>query len=508
MNDRQRAAGPALLAVIFLALLLRLPSLEMPIDNDGGARAYHARLILEGEPLYGSHHSGHHLPGIYYTYATAMALFGETDAAIKGFLIIWTIPVIYFLYRAGLAFTGSRGTALLGALFYALLSTHVQMWGLTAETELFANLPRIMAVWLIIYLHNKEKPPAWQYAAVGFFAACSFLYKPIYLSPLGLLFFMFAWRYGYKKQGEWPWRQVAWVAAGWAALILPVLLYFVAQGLLPRLWLVFTLGRSYGAGNDLLPGVSLWMQWALRPLLPLFGLGFNNAVLLTLGLAGCLLIWLRRGRAGANRQWLTVWLLLTFIEAGLNLELFAHYYLLIAPPLSLLAAWFILKMAADASARSVWLGRLLALLLVISVLLVSGWRNGPFLQHYLRYRMGEGTLAEAVTAGWPGFGERLVRVQEVADYVRLNSEPQDRIYYWSEDVQLYFLAGRRCAIDMIWPIDVAATGPPTRIFAPQTELIILDLSQERVPPGWLQEGLRAEYQLEMEMAMQVVYRQR
>ena len=53
-----------LLGVLLLAILLRIPSLDMLIDNDGGARAYHARLILAGEPLYGTHHTGHHMPAI------------------------------------------------------------------------------------------------------------------------------------------------------------------------------------------------------------------------------------------------------------------------------------------------------------------------------------------------------------------------------------------------------------------------------------------------------------
>ena len=174
-----------LLATLILAILLRLPALDMLIDNDGGARAYHARLILAGEPLYGTHHTGHHLPAIYYTYATAMAFFGDSAWAIQFFLLLWTIPTVYFLYLLALELTDDRVTALLAALFYAILSAHLQLWGQTAETELFANFFRITAVWLLIFLLKREKP-AWQFGGVGLLAAAAFLYKPVFLSPLAV----------------------------------------------------------------------------------------------------------------------------------------------------------------------------------------------------------------------------------------------------------------------------------------------------------------------------------
>ncbi|MCZ7666108.1 MAG: hypothetical protein M5U34_02115 [Chloroflexi bacterium] len=34
-------------------------------ENDSGDHAYHARLILRGEPLYGDHHPDHHMPGVF-----------------------------------------------------------------------------------------------------------------------------------------------------------------------------------------------------------------------------------------------------------------------------------------------------------------------------------------------------------------------------------------------------------------------------------------------------------
>jgi hypothetical protein len=90
-----------IIGLSLLVILLRLPSLDHPFDNDSAANAYHARLIVQGEPLYGLHHPAHHLPGVYYTYALAFSLLGDNVWAVKFLLLGWTIATVYLLYRLG-----------------------------------------------------------------------------------------------------------------------------------------------------------------------------------------------------------------------------------------------------------------------------------------------------------------------------------------------------------------------------------------------------------------------
>ncbi len=500
-----------LLGVFLIAVVLRLPALEMLIDNDGGARAYHARLILAGETLYGSHHTGHHLPAIYYTYALAMSLFGDTPWAIQFLLLLWTLPTVYFLYRLAYELTADWGTAVLAALFYAILSAHLQLWGQTAETELFANLFRITAVWLLVVLLKQQKP-AWQFVGVGLLAAGAFLYKLIYLSPLAVagLALLVTW---YRKRHEinfwqWVWPRGGWLAAGFVSGLLPVVLYFATQGLLDRLLLVFTLGQAYGAETSLNPEVASGaLRWLLYPLLPLFGLGLNNAALLMFSLAAALLIVRNKALRRSPLLWLLLWYLLSFVEAGINLELFAHYYLLIVPPLAILAAWFLRRLYRDllVANKKVWATAVFSTLLIIS-LGISAWENGPYWRQYLRYETGIISREEFVALGWPSFGPRLTRVAALAQFVAAQTEPDARIYYWSEDVQLYYLTDRRPPIDMIWPIDIAASGPPQRVFKPQTHLIIIDQRREPAPPDWFMAELAAHYALEAAFDEQVIYR--
>src|SRR5262245_37622092 len=105
-----------LLLFVFV-VLVRLPSIEQPLDNDSGAVAYEARLILHGEPLYGTHHPAHHLPGIFYTYALIFGLLGDSAVSLKIFLIPWMWLNAWILYHIGSTLK-SQAAGILAAVFF------------------------------------------------------------------------------------------------------------------------------------------------------------------------------------------------------------------------------------------------------------------------------------------------------------------------------------------------------------------------------------------------------
>ncbi len=485
--------------LLSLVILLRWPSLNLPIDNDTGARAYHARLILQGEPLYSSHHPGHHLPGIYYTYASALRLFGDRAWSILYLLVLWTMLVTAVLYRLGKLVAGA-GAGWLTAVFFAVLSAHVWLWGQTAETELFSNLWRSAAVLLLLWLWRRggERP----YFFVGMLGALSLLYKAVYISPLALAGFMLL-AYGWQQR-DWRGavRRGLWVAAGVFAVVVPVLLYFAGQGLLPRFFYLFVLGQGHVSGNNLLTGD--FPRWLLYPLLPLYVLAYNNAVLLLFSLAGGLLILFVRQNRHGILPWLVVWYGLAFAEAGVNLELFAHYYLLIVPPLAFLAAWLVQQLARDVRQPVLRLALLAGL--VALALGVSAWENGAYYGHYGRYRLGQETLVEFAAAGWPDFGARLARSAALAEYVQAHTAAADKIYYWSEDVQLYYNSQRRAPIDLIWPRAIEQVERRERIWQAGTALIIIDRTREPALPEWLETAVASHYRLETVLDEQEIYR--
>ncbi len=493
-----------------LVILLRLPSLEHPFDNDSSANAYHARLIARGEPLYGTHHPGHHLPAVYYTYALAFVLFGDRVGSVKFLLMLWTIATVYLLYRLGALLFGKR-VGLLAAVFYAILSAHLWLWGNSAQIELFANLPRIAALLLVIHLTRSyplDSPtaPTWKFIFIGLLSALAFLFKAIYLSPLlmaGVVLLLELWP---NRTTAGAWRvtfiRVLWIGIGFTGGLLIVIGYFAFLGLLPRLWLVFTLGRAYT--DTRIIGLSYALFY------PLVGLAYNNLALLTFSLAGLIIIFFDKTRRTTALPLVAIWYILSFIEAGAFVRVFRfYYYLLIVPPLALLAAWFLLKVYHDLGQQfhlsRRWVAPSILAVLLTMALTISLAQNFKFYYHYVCYKVGQETLQEFLLNGSP-FGPQLIQLQELADYIQQRTTSADTIYYWSEDVQLYYLANRRGPIETVWSLYVDAMGPRERIFTPSTKYVIIDTSRSDNDWLWLYPELNKNYNLEKVMYGQEIYR--
>jgi len=505
----------AIVIVLLTAALLRIPSLEQPFDNDCGANAYHARLITRGEPLYSTHHPAHQLPAIYYTYALAFALLGDSVWSVKAFLILWTVLTVALVYRLG-RLTLGHAEGLLGALFYSVLSSHVFLFGTTAQNELFANLPRMAAVYFLVRGQIDDVSPR-QHALAGFFSAVAFLFRASYLSSLFLAFFLWVmaspWQPKSRRYDHLV-TQCMSLAIGFCSGLLPVFAYFGSQGLLRRFLLVFQLGVRYvKARGD--TGVPV-LRWFCGPFV---ALAFNNVVLLSFSLLAAIRIVVEvlfheheeeRSAVSYGPSSMVIWFFLSVLVTLVSKAGFLHYFLLIVPSLSLLAARFVIRMYQDLSLRlasnSSAVARSALAIALIMALGLSTRQNARYYSSYLRYKIGRGTFEEFLLEGWPALGRILLRVQVVADYVSVRTTPLDLIYVWSDDVQLYYLADRRCAIDTIWPLSVEATGSYRRVFVPETKYIIVGEGDDLPQAAWLSESLAKDYVLEAVVQGQKIYR--
>jgi hypothetical protein len=503
-----------------LVIFLRLPSLELPFDNDNGVDAYHARLILGGEPLYGTHHPAHHLPGIYYTHVMAFLLFGDSLWAVKLFLMLWVIISLYLLYGLGLLLKDGV-VGLLAGLFYAILSSHLLLLGQNAPLELFANTVRLAAILLLLVYLATRQALDWRLMWVGVLSACAFLFKAVYLSPLALAGFILlveGWR---NRSINVTLRRSLWLGFGFLLGLLPIIIYFGLLGLWPRLYLVFILGQRYVDASASMPYMVLY---------PLMGLAINNVLLLMFSLAGLVIIGVSgyRNYRGHPSQVtptayiVAAWYLLSLLEAGINRSPYPHYFLLLLPPLVLLAAWFVRITYLYLRNQSRPLYRFsLALsmtLLLALTLVISISQNFSYHAHYWRYKLGLESYENFLVKGWPADGPGLVRTLQLADYIQKHTSPSDQIYYWSDWVQLYYHANRRSAFDIVWPIfaadighyqQISALDSKYDIFNQSTKYIIIDQSTDKPPPSrpdWFNAALVEKYELETVLADQEIYR--
>jgi 4-amino-4-deoxy-L-arabinose transferase-like glycosyltransferase len=498
-----------------LVILLRWPSLEQPFDNDSGANAYHARLIGRGEPLYSTHHPAHHLPGVYYTYALAFFLFGDSVWSVKFFLIFWTIIIVYLIYHLGIMMSG-KAMGVTAAIFYALLSSHVWLWGTTAQIELFANLPRVATVYCLFHLLVRPKQ-SWLYFLVGLFSLTAVMFKAVYFSPLalGLLTILYQGWPARAITGAW-WltlQRGLWLGLGFFLALLVVLAYFGALGLLSNLFLAFLLGQKYVHLYNI-SSVDLG-NWLLYPF---SGLAVNNALLLiyslTAGLMIAIELWRNRSCIKNHKLvlagYVVIWYILSFMEASASRIPFFHYYLLMIPSLALLVAWFIFKVFSDIQpyfsgkhpVAAIWL----LILLFVLPLTLSVNQNFNYYSQYIQYKLGWADYQSFLLTAQGIIGPDFPQVQKLADYVQRHSLATDRLYYWSESMQLYYLADRRAPIEIIWPLYVEAMGPYQRIFGPQTKYIIVSRSNRIPPPVWLYPQLAQQYHLEIVIEDQEIYR--
>jgi hypothetical protein len=420
---------------------------------------------------------------------------GDSPAALRFFLSLWLIPTTYLLYGLARAFADQK-TSWLAVIFFLLLTSDYALEGYSTEIEQFVNLPRIGATLLLITLLSRNAKD-WQFVWMGLIGAVCLLFKAVYVSPLALtglaLLAQFWARRNEPDAAGRLVRRILWLGGGLLLGLLPVVVYFGALGLLPRLGLVFTIGQRHVSAAVVNPLFIL--------LFPITGLTIANLPLLILGLSGGLLMPLDKSLPTLPKRLIPLWFLLSFVEAGISRNAFPHYYLLITPSLSLLAAWLVTQLYHLAQLKLkfkpvVWPVPALLLLAVGGIYLFV---NGGYLYHYFRYKTGQETYRDFVLYSWPPTGEMFVALQDIADYVQAHSQPDDRIYIWSEEVQLYYLANRRCALDFIWVIYLENSVIPgdlsdrqLRLFAPTTKFIII--AQDN-PPAWLTNGLAKDYRL-------------
>jgi 4-amino-4-deoxy-L-arabinose transferase-like glycosyltransferase len=498
------------LLIVIWTLLLRIPSLLEPFDNDSGANAYHARLIQRGEPLYSTHHPLHHFPAVYYTYAMAFKLLGESEFSIKLILIPWSIATAVIIYFIGARFS-ERGTGIWAAFFYSLLNSHMLLKGTSAENEIFANLPIALAILLGLEFTIRQSNK-WTYLFPGFISGLALLFKPVFFSSILTVTTIIISYTIYQNQSlRYALKRLIFLWTGFILLISIVIGIYAGSGLLSRFLVVFQLGNKYAH--------ELPNQWGALSIvvLPLTVLAINNIALLILSLVGVYRFIKQLIRNHIKNLFtiitgfaILIWLFLSLIPYGITKVGFIHYSLIIVPPLSLISSWELnniyKKFQSRYGNKPNRISKIPMVIILGFVFLFSGISNLRQYHHFVLYKIGKESYQDFLKKGTLILYDQYKTVEQLADYIEINTNPTDRIYYWSDNVQLYFLANRRAPIDNIWPFYAEATGPYKRIFSSTTKYIIVGNSIQVARPDWLEEELDKNYFLELTIDNEKVYR--
>lgn len=332
-----RGAGPAAwLAILALAVAWRAQHLgAFSLSNDEGAHLMWARLAADGYALY-SETQAVQAPLFIETIALAFRLAGPQVEAGR-----WVILASFGLLAAvlsWLAYREGRWPASLVALVLLSLSPLSFSLSRLVMAEVPATALAALSMGLALVFRDRRRR-GWLLAS-GLALGLSFLTKALYpflLAPVGLL----VWQARHERPpaGSRPWRAMAGDGLVWAAGIVAPLILTLA--LYPPAALYEQLVAFRGDIRAAAAG-SAAETWAY------FGAFLSSHWGLWLASAGAAVLavvlsrygwWPGTARGRDLGAWLA-WLAAGAAMLGWHAPLFPHHFVLLLPPLCLLAAWY------------------------------------------------------------------------------------------------------------------------------------------------------------------------
>lgn len=390
------------LLVILATAAIRIRLIDTPLERDEGEYAYAGQLMLQGIPPY-QLACNMKLPGTYAAYASIMAAFGQTIAAIHAGLLLVNAGTIVLIYLVGRRlFSVSAGLAACAA--YALLAVSGGVMGPQAHATHFVVLAAMAGLWLL--LRSEESGRSWTLFASGVLFGVAFLLK-----QHGILFGVFAAGYLVALR---QWKRLPVFLAGAAAPFALTCLLLWRAGVFDRFWFwTFTYASHYGGENSLRDGAAAFAA-SFGPIL------WQSAALWALAAAGLALA------LHGKRFAVPALLLLSFVAVCPGLYFRPHYFVLILPAVALLAG----SCVRDRVSAAIFVAALVLSLIV--------QRDVLFLM--------TPTQVSRELYGLEPFPEAI----PVAAYIRDHTRPEDRIAVLASEPEIYFYAHRHSATSYLY----------------------------------------------------------
>jgi hypothetical protein len=400
------------------------------------------------------------MPGIYEAYAVIMAAFGQSPSGIHlGFLLVnlGNLALLFLLARRLL----EPAAVPICCAAFVLLSLSPAVLGVEAHAT---NLVVLFALGgLLLLLRARPTGRPLLMVVSGLLFGIAFLCK----QP-GLFFGMFA-----AALIMWdafavrpiPWRscagRLALLAVGMALPLALTCLVLWRAGTFGRFWFwTIPYARVYGALQTLPEGLDRLREF--------FEAGCDRWFYFT-GTVGLISLFLRRA-AAERRFFFGALFFCSFFATAAGLYFRGHYFILMLPVLCLLIGDFCTWLADElGKTPTPWLrGAPSALLVVLSICLI--WEN--------RGIWFELPLAQATKAIY--LAEGFVECEEIGNYIKAHSSPEDRVAVIGSEPEIYFYAQRHSVSGYIYMYDLVRDQP----YAPAMRREFVD-DVERLKPRFL-----------------------
>jgi hypothetical protein len=435
-----RCALAGLALAFTLALLLRWPLAAIPLERDEGEYAYIAEHWLLGEVPYRASFD-QKPPAVFAAYAVILRWLGSSPAAIHWGAQIYSLGTLALIFLLGSRLF-SPLSGLLAALFAAQLMTDPGMWANAANTELFMLLP-LTGSFLAVLLAIERGSSGWALLA-GVLAGAALLFKQVAL--FDALFFMLLLLRTPSCRGQ----RTAAMLLGCAMVLGCCFAYFCLAGAGREFYdCVIGYNLKYATALPLRDYPASLLQILPRLLLT----AWPVYLLAGLGLAWGLVAPFRcpKDRLGRSPSLVSAWLFFAFAGVLPGGYFYPHYFLHLVPPLTLLAGLGSVALFRRLAAVKTWVKTGLASLVAAAAIAI-GILSAPW---YYFHGTAE-TKCRQLYANNP-FPESM----EVAQFIREHSSPNESIFVFGSEPQIYYYAQRRSASRYIFVYPLATAFSDT-----------------------------------------------
>jgi len=424
------------LGLAVLGLILALPVLAYPLGRDQGTYANIAQSIRHGGLPYIDMWDVKP-PAIYYLYATTFTFFGATSPAVHALDLIFiplTLIPLYGLTRRLAGADAARWAMLLLPVFY-----FTETFASLSQSDSLVLLPLTWAVWATVRAGESPRGTSravWWAALSGGLFALTLWFKHYFITvALVVALEHGLWRLGQIRgktrltlAGVLPWCEGIAFTLGGVAVALPILLYFMQNGVWSEM-LSISQGVSGYSGQSFA---------SVKALIDQFGhyLAFrwlHWGVLLILVGVSVLARFKPDGRLRLMGLWILGGLTFVFIQG----KGFDTHWLLLLPPLVMLGAAGLDALIGRLARINIRLARvgILAATLLLSVMLAKDtWvRAWP----YFSGQVGARVYARQFQAGDIKADETLKMVQ----WLQARYPAGETIYIWGFRPEIAFMAG-------------------------------------------------------------------
>lgn len=447
----------AVLGIILLTVLIRLPSLLHPEPIDSEAiYSVVANEIVDGNKPYVDAVE-RKPPLLFWTYAAIFKVAGEFNwKALHLVALVWTLCAMAGLYATGRELFDRR-VGLIAALFYCVF----QPWGTwksqSFDGEMLMNVPIIWA-WAIAFRRSSTRLRPELFAAGALLSVAFLLKQPAAIAavPLGVYLLLPSYRANRSLTSTDSILQATMLTLGFFVTLGLAMIIVWKQGILHEAF-YWTM-----AGHDV-PRV-FWQKGIVTTL------AFIAACSpLVFGAAtGCC----QKGEIWAGRapEWKALLGLLaaSAVGAAAGARFYPHYYVQLIPSLALLAAPYYAEL---------WSCRI----------------QPP--HRLLRPRVTYAWLALTIIVfsifQWTGLAQRRAP-SEIGQYLFTHSAPGDRIFVWGQSAKIYLEAHRRpaCRYITTFPLTGLIFGGPIPGFDTRYRIMpgawtTLQEDFEKHPPAYI-----------------------